>query len=113
MASLIKGIEVTLHQRTQIGTDAFNSPVYETAPVVVKNVLVSPSAPSEILSENQMNGKRMECELSIPKGDSHIWENSVVEFFGKKWHTFGPVQEWIGELVPLDWNRKVKAACYE
>lgn len=113
MASLIKGIKVILHERVKSGVDAFNAPVFKTQPVEVKNVLVSPSDGSEILSENQMAGKRMEYELSIPKGDSHNWENSTVEFFGKLWQTFGPVQEWTEDFVPLDWNRKVKVARYE
>lgn len=113
MASLIKGIKVIIHQRMQVGTDGFNAPVYKTVPVEVENVLVSPAGASEIVSENQRSGNRLEYELSIPKGDCHNWENSVVEFFGKKWRTFGPVQEWIEELLPLDWNRKVKVECYE
>ena len=31
-----------------------------------------------------------------------------MEFFGQKWHTYGGVQQYIEELVPLDWNKKVK-----
>lgn len=113
MASLIKGIKVILHQKEQTGVDAFNAPIFRTIPVEVENVLVAPSAPSEIVTENQMSGQRLEYELCIPKGDKHCWEDSDVEFFGMKWRTFGPVQEWIENLVPLDWNKKVKAAVYE
>lgn len=113
MASLIKGIKVILHERIEDGVDAFNAPAFKTRLVEVDNVLVSPTNDSEILTENQIGGSRQEYELCIPKGDSHNWENSTVEFFGKLWQTFGPVQEWIEDLMPLDWNRKVKVARYE
>jgi len=113
MASLIKGIKVILHQKEKTGVDAFGAPVFKTVPVVIENVLATPSAPSEIVTESQMSGKRLEYELSIPKGDKHQWENTDVEFFGVKWRTFGPVQEWIEDLVPLDWNGKVKVVRHE
>lgn len=45
--------------------------------------------------KNYLALKRAEYELCIPKGDTHIWENRTVEFFGKKWRTFGIPQEWI------------------
>ena len=35
-----------------------------------------------------------------------------VEFFGQKWRTYGGVQQYIEELVPLDWNKKVKVERY-
>ena len=113
MASLIKGISVILHERVRTGTDAFNAPIYSAVAVEVKNVLVQPVTDSVITSESQMDGKLLEYELSIPKGDRHSWEDSTVEFFGKKWQTVGPVKEWIEELLPLDWNRKIKAVLYE
>lgn len=112
MASLIRGITVTLYDRVPIGTDEFNAPVYEDTPVLVDNVLVSPVSSSPIVGESQMEGKRLECELCIPKKDANVWENRVVEFFGKKWHTIGFAQEWIEENLPLDWNRKIKVECY-
>lgn len=46
--------------------------------------------------------------LSIPKGDTHNWEDSVIEFWGKKWKSFGTVIKYQEELVPLEWNGKVK-----
>ena len=51
-------------------------------------------------------------ELCIPKGDAHSWDDVTVEFFGQKWRTYGGVQQYIEELVPLDWNKKVKVERY-
>lgn len=110
--ALIKGITVQLYQKTQTGIDEFRAPVYTEAAVDVENVLVQPVSAEQVVNDLQLYGKRAEYELCIPKGDVHNWENRKVVFFGHTWHTFGFVQEWIEELVPLDWNRKVKVERY-
>ena len=112
MASLIKGIPVILHVKAVSGEDAFKNPVYTEEPVTVKNVLVTPAGTEDIVGDVQMEGKKAVYELSIPKGDSHTWEDCVVEFFGQKWKTFGFCTRYITELVPLDWDRKIKVERY-
>lgn len=112
MASLIKGITITLYDRVQIGTDDFNAPIYEETPVEVANVLVCPVDTADIVGDIQLEGKKQEYELCIPKKNANVWEDRVVEFFGHKWKTIGFPQEWIEENVPLDWNRKVKVERY-
>lgn len=112
MASLIKGITVILYERIQTGADDFNQPVYKEIPYRVSNVLVTPVAATPIVGENQLNGKRLEYELCIPKENTNVWEDRTVEFFGRKWHTIGFPEEWIGDNLPLDWNKKVRVECY-
>ena len=114
MASLIKGIPVILYERTQTGTDAFGSPVYSETPVTVKNVLVSPTSDQagEFVDENQLHGRKVVYELSIPKKNTNVWENSIVEFWGRRWRTVGFVRQYITENVPLDWDRKVRVELY-
>lgn len=109
---LIKGIPVILYDRIQTGVDAFRAPIYEETPVTVENVLVCPVSAQDITTDFQIYGKRLEYELCIPKEDGHNWENRVVEFFGAKWRIFGFPMEWIGENVPLGWNKKVKVERY-
>lgn len=113
MATFLHGIPVTLYERTQSGTDAFNAPIYSETPVTVENVLVSPVSAEAIVSDLQLYGKRAVYELCLPKGDAHDWAGCRVEFFGQSFRVFGPVQELIESLVPLDWNRKVKVERYE
>lgn len=108
MASLIKGITVTLYEKTATGVDDFNAPIYTETPVEVENVLVSPVSSDDLQDDIQLNGKKAVYELSIPKKNTSVWENATVEFWGKKWKTFGFVQRYITENVPLDWDRKVK-----
>ncbi len=110
--AVIKGISITLYDLVQSGTDEFNAPVYTESPVTVENVLVSPVAAADVVNDVQLYGKRAEYELCIPKGDSHVWENRKVAFFDQTFRTFGYVQEYIEDMVPLSWNKKVKVECY-
>ncbi len=111
--ALIKGIDVILHDKTESGTDAFNHPAYTDTSVTVSNVLVTPASSDAIVNELQLSGKKLVYELSIPKRDTHSWENRIIEFFDKKFRSFGAETEYIGENVPLDWNRKIKVERYE
>ena len=49
MAQLIKGITVTLYERTQTGQDAFGAAVYTETPTPVENVLVTPLESSAVV----------------------------------------------------------------
>lgn len=109
---MLKGIDVILHDKAMSGTDPFGRPVYEDTLVTVSNVLVTPASTEAITDELNLSGKRLEYILCIPKGDTHTWEDREVEFFGKKWRTFGNVQEWIEGMVPLAWNKQVKVERY-
>lgn len=110
---MIKGITVLLHVREQTGTDAFGAPTYKDGTEPVENVLVSPVTTNDVVGELQISGKRAEYELCIPKPDTHIWENRDVEFFGRRWHTIGLPREYIADMLPLDWNKKVLVERYE
>lgn len=109
MTSLIKGIQVTLTVRTKTGADSLNAPVYTETTVTVDNVLVEPLNTDDIISDTNLNGKIEDVRLCIPKGDTHDWENTTVQFFGHTWKTYGFTEEWIEANVPLCWNKKIKA----
>ena len=110
---MIKGIAVTLYEKTKTGVDALNKPVYAEVAVEVPNVLVEPLSTDDIISTTSLYGKTASYRLCIPKGDTHKWENSRIEFFGAKWQSFGFVTELIEENVPLSWNKKVLVDRYE
>ena len=104
----IQGITVNLEVKTQTGINSFNEPVYTTSLVPVGNVLVEPVSTTEILSDTNLEGKKQEARLCIPKGDTNNWENTRVHFWGAVWQTYGYTEQWIEENVPLLWNKKVK-----
>ena len=109
----IKGITITLIDKVEVGQDPFNKPIYEDTPIEVENVLVSPTISDDIVNQLTLTGKKAVYTLAIPKGDMHEWEDKEVQFFGKRWKTFGIPLEGIEHLIPLDWNRKVMVERYE
>ena len=81
----------------------------------VENVLVGQPDPQDKVDQLNLDGRKIEYVLGIPKGDSHDWENQIVEFFGHKFKTFGIPEEGIEENLPrqMPWHRKVKCERYE
>lgn len=110
---MIKGITVKLHVKTQTGVDDFNAPVYMDSVEAVDNVLVYPSYAQEIEDSINLYGKRADYQLAIPKGDTHTWTDTIIEFFNEKWTSIGPVTEGIEDNIPLMWNKKVSVMRYE
>lgn len=108
----IKGITVILVVREQVGVDCFNAPIYNIAEVEVENVLVAPASSDDIVTTQDLTGKKAIYTLGIPKGDTHNWEDATVKFFGQKWKTFGIPLEGIEKNIPLNWNKKVMVERY-
>ena len=111
--SRIKGVPVTLYEKTLTGYDAGNHPVYTETPVTVENVLIGEPSTEDVTSEYNLSGKRVAYVLGIPKGDTHEWADRTVEFWGQKFRTVGVPTLGIDALIPLDWNKKVKVEAYE
>lgn len=111
---MIKGITVTLYDRTKTGTDALNAPIYEETAIPVENVLVTPLSSEEVLQTYTLTGRRAVYQMGIPKGDTHEWAaGKKVSFFGNDWRIIGMPEEGIEDMIPLSWNKKVKVECYE
>lgn len=109
----IRGITVTLYEETKTGVDPLGAPVFSISPVEVENVLVAPTSSDDLITEQNLYGKTSVYTLGIPKGDTHDWKNKKVEFFGQVFRTFDDPIKGIDELIPLDWNMKVKVERYE
>lgn len=109
---MLKGITVTLHVKEQTGEDGFGRPVYSDSTVEVDNVLIGQPSQSDVVSANQM-GKHAQYTLGIPKGDAHTWENTEVDFWGRKWRTIGLPVRGIDGLVPLSWGQNIMVEAYE
>ena len=109
----IKGIDVTLYEKTQNGTDDFNKEVFVETATTVKNVLVAPASAQETLDGINLYGKKAVYTLAIPKGDTLAWEDCRVSFFGQDWRVFGIPLEGIECNIPLAWNKKVTVERYE
>lgn len=103
---MIKGIPVMLYERTVVGEDAFGHPTYKEIPVIVENVLVAQAATTEVLDMLNITGKKAVYNIAIPKGDTHIWQDCRVDFFGESWRVIGFPQQGIEENIPGKWNQK-------
>lgn len=108
----IKGIEVILHEKKEIGKNNLKEPEFETNKVSVSNVLVTPATNDDLIENLSLEGKKAVYILSLPKGDNHNWLDSKVEFFGQTFKTFGFYTEYIEDNVPLKWNKKVSCEIY-
>lgn len=110
---MIKGITVLLYDKTQVGVDDFNAPVYKETVTKVENVLVAPVSSEDIVNGLDLTGKKVVYTLAIPKEDTHDWRDKKVEFFGETFKTFDVPIKGIEDLVPGPWNEKVKVERYE
>ena len=110
--ALLRGQTITLINRKQTGTDAFNAPVYEETAENVENILICPASTEAVTDGLQLYGKHAVYELLIPKDDAHQWEDREVIFFGQRWRTFGAMLQWMEQLTPGAWNRKIKVERY-
>ena len=110
----MRGITVTLYDRTETGKDALNHPIYAETAVQVDNVLVAPSSAIEVVEQISLNGRKGEYVMAIPKGHTHEWvSGKKVSFFGHDWRIIEMPEEGIEWLIPLGWNKKVKVERYE
>ena len=109
----MKGVPVILHVKTQTGVDGLNNPAFSDETVTVENVLIGEPDTTDITSSNELYGKRIAYVLGIPKGDAHSWEDTEVEFFGRKYRTFGKTIEGIEENIPTPWHKKVRVELFE
>lgn len=109
----LRGISIILYTKNKVGEDEFGAPVYEELPEVVNDVLVGEPEGSDVTDTLNLTGKMLAYTLAIPKGDTHEWRDRKVEFFGRKFRTFGEPVEGIEWMIPLRWNKKVKVERYE
>lgn len=104
----IKGIPVTLYERTESGEDSFGAPIYAETEVTVDNVLVAPVSAQEVLDTLSLTGRKVVYQLGLPKGDNHDWTaGTKVSFFGETFRTIGDIRQGIEEMVPLEWHKIV------
>lgn len=111
--SKLKGITVTLLGETVKGKDPFGKEIVEENEINIENVLVAPATTDDIKNQLNIDGKKIEYTLAIPKNDTNDWTDKKVIFFGQTWHTVGIPLEGISDLIPLEWNRKVTVERYE
>lgn len=111
---MIKGITVKLINLVDSGqSDPFGNPIMQETSINVENVLIQPGTSDDITDSINLYGRKAVYNLAIPKGDDHIWENQIVEFFGERFKVFGKPLMGIEANIPLKWNMKVQVERYD
>lgn len=111
---MIKGITIKLINLVDSGqSDPFGNPIMQETSIDVDNVLIQPASSDDITDSINLYGKKAVYNLAIPKGDDHIWENQIVEFFGERFRVFGKPLMGIETNIPLKWNMKVTVERYD
>jgi hypothetical protein len=108
----MKGTTVQLVVKTQTGTDEFGAPVYEETLETVSDVLIGQPSTNDLADSIDLDGKRIDYVLGIPKGDTHNWVDTEIIFFGQRFKTVGYPQTGIQENIPLRWGQNVKVVHY-
>jgi hypothetical protein len=106
----MNGITIKLIEKTQTGTDPFGQPIYTETETDVADVLVGEPSTDDINNAITMYGKRVAYTLAIPKGDTHVWEDTFVKLpspFEGRYRTIGYPTAGIEANIPLRWNKKV------
>ena len=104
---MLKGETVTLLEAVDTGKDdAFNRPIVRETAVDVANVLIAPvqSGGAEIVDTLNLDGRKAEYKLAIPKTDTHVWAGQRVRFWGQTWEVIGTPTRGIDSLIPGPWN---------
>lgn len=109
----MNGVSVSLTVKTPDGVDALGCAKYTETSVQVDNVLIAPVSEQEATETLNLTGRRAVRELHIPKGDTHVWEDTTVSYGGELWRTIGPVREYLEHLTPGPWNRSIQVERYE
>lgn len=112
----MRGVTVVLTVKTKTGTDAFNQPIYTETTENVSDVLVGEPSSEDINDALTIWGARVAYRLAIPKGDTHVWDDTFVTLpapFSGKYRTVGIAVSGIEDMIPLRWNRKVLLERYE
>lgn len=109
----MRGVTITLYEKTQTGTDPFGAPVWTETPVQVDNVLVGEPSTDDMAEALDIYGKRIRWMLGIPKGDTHDWTNVRIDWTDaagrtRRMRSFGFPIMGVEHLVPTAWHTKVR-----
>lgn len=128
----MKGMTIYLVKKIQIGVDGFNQPIYIEGglfpanevypsgelypnPVMLEAVddcLVGQPSTDDVTNTLALYGKKIEYTIGIPKGDTHNWVDTEIEFFGARWRTVGYPETGIQANIPLRWGQNIKVERY-
>lgn len=115
MMGIVKGLTVVLHEKVEAGADDYGQTTYTENLVAVDNVFIQNVSDDAIVSNIDVAGKHNSFVLHIPIGDNHKWEDSLVDLpapYNITVKTYASGMIFREDLVPLEWNKQIKAEIY-
>lgn len=116
----LHGVTIQLIEKVQVSSDPFGHPIFEEVLVDVENVLIgTPSfitASKEVIEALNIDGKKVDYWLGIPKGDTHNWIDATVILpapFSGKYKTIHFPITGIQDMIPMDWGMNVAVERYD
>ena len=110
----MRGVTVTLWERTKTSSvDEFGAPTYTETATTVGNVLIGEPTSEDITTSTDLYGKRIRWMLGIPKGDTHDWRDSRIDWtdaYGvtHNLRSFGFPITGVEALIPTPRHMKVR-----
>lgn len=107
----LHGVTIQVKVRTADGENPFGEPVISEGWENVDNVLVGQPTADDLPTQPELQGRRVDYMLAIPKGDAHEWRETEVILpapFAGRYRTVGFPVAGIEDMIPLEWNKKVK-----
>ena len=108
----IKGTTIQYVNKTLIGYDPLNAPIYSEELEDVADVLVGQPTTDDISTAISQYGKKIEYVLGIPKGDTHDWADSEMIIWGARYRSVGYPMTGEAANIPLRWGQNVKVERY-
>lgn len=108
----MRGETVYLIEKTVVGADAFNAPIYAETKIAVDDVLIGSPTFEQAVDSLNLYGKKIAFTLGIPKGDAHTWKDTKVIIRNEVYRTYGEPLIQTPANVPGRWNMQVKVEKY-
>lgn len=106
------GETVTITQRSEVGRDGFNNPIFEDTETDVENVLVAPATGDDVIESVRPEGSEVKYTLYFPKTFVGKLENERVKVRGDWLDVIGCPDCFDLNNCPTDWNMVVKVGVF-
>lgn len=104
-------ITVKLYEKVEIGTDDFGVPTYSTFIEEIDHCLVAIGQHGQMTDNTNIQVALDTFTIAIPKGDTHDWRNSIVEFnlggVDFRCKTYGDYLLGYEDAMPLMWHKQI------
>lgn len=110
----MKGTTIQLVVKTESSTDPFGNPIETEELVDIPDVLVGSPTSDDVITAQELYGKKIAFVLGIPKAimDDYEWFDREFVIWGKRFRTVGYPTTGEQANIPLRWGANIKVEAY-